>query len=282
MNNIAVIEEKNKNSKSLILKVEDIKHIKNNVDLSLNMLIQRLIDCIKECNFQEGREHYIIAKRLYNNNPKINSLGFILESKNLKLKYESSDDYYIKYLLKEELNKLINSITYLGEIEDSEEYNLAYNEVLNLRNKVDIEEISYDLNKRVKEINNSENKKNKILIKEIFKDKYEDNFYNSAEFTYNIIENNIYKNIEDFNELQKVLDKIYLLYKFNLEKDINKKVEILYDMSINEFMNIEYVYKGYVVRTLEKNNYKTIDELREDILKLGNKIKSFDKKSMPI
>ncbi|WP_195429117.1 hypothetical protein [Clostridium sp. D46t1_190503_E9] len=282
MNNIAVIEEKNKNSKSLILKVEDIKHIKNNVDLSLNMLIQRLIDCIKECNFQEGREHYIIAKRLYNNNPKINSLGFILESKNLKLKYESSDDYYIKYLLKEELNKFINSITYLGEIEDSEEYNLAYNEVLNLRNKVDIEEISYDLNKRVKEINNSENKKNKILIKEIFKDKYEDNFYNSAEFTYNIIENNIYKNIEDFNELQKVLDKIYLLYKFNLEKDINKKVEILYDMSINEFMNIEYVYKGYVVRTLEKNNYKTIDELREDILKLGNKIKSFDKKSMPI
>lgn len=282
MNSMVIIERKEEKNNTFIINIEDIKHIKNDIELSLEALINKLESSIEKHAFDEGMEYLKLSKKVYKKNPKINSLGFILEGKDLICQYNKNADSYNLLILEERLSSLINSVSYLDEIENSELYKNTFYQVRDLRNKLLEMNIIKKLDEAFKNSKNNNEKEIEKFIKEIFKDKYEDNFYNSAEFTYNIIENNIYKNIEDFNELQKVLDKIYLLYKFNLEKDINKKVEILYDMSINGFMNIEYVYKDYVVRALEKKNYKTIDELREDILKLGNKIKSFDKKSMPI
>lgn len=282
MNNVTVIEMKNEKTKGFILKIDNIEHIKNYIELSLVQIIEKINVCINECNFEEAEEHLFIAKRLYNDNSKINSLGFILKEEYLKKKIEDTRDFYEILNLRKELNKLINSISYMENIEESEQYKNAYEEALSIRNKINQEEILNNLNKQFENIKKYNNEKVLLLIKEIFKTEYENDFYNSIEFIFNTIENDIYMNFKDFNSLQDNLKRIYLLYKFNLENDISRKINILYELNISEFINIEYVYKPYAIKHLQENKYKTLDDLKKDLLTINNDIKTFDKKSMPI
>lgn len=280
MNNISIIEGNQKFSKGLRLNIGDIKYINNNIDLSLEKLIDRINKSIKEYNFEEGKECYNIVKRIYKNNARINSIGFILEYTFLKFKYSNLDDLYSLYNFKKELSSIIRNVTYLSELEETYDYNLIYNEAINEMNKININKILIDLDKKIQNINSAKSNERKKIVKEIFVNRYENDFYNSNEFFNSIIKNDIY--IDNFNSLELIMNESYLLYKFNLEENINERIKILYDLNIDEFMNVQYAYKNYLINIIKKKKYETINDLKCDILNLNNRFSNFNKNSMPL
>ena len=278
MNKVVVFERKKENKNTFIINIEDIKHIKNNIELSLDILINKIGIAIENEAFEEGLEYIKLAKKIEKKNPKVNSLEFILKGKMLISQYNK--EYYNLLFLEEDLNSLMKSISYLDEIESSALYKETFFKVNDLRDEILEENIKEKLENDFKEVKNKDVKEFLLFVNNIFKNKYENNFYNSLEFNHNIIENNI--NISDFNKLRNLLKESYLLYKFNLEENMNKKVDILVKLNITEIFIIDYTYVSYLVNSIKENKYKTLEELKKDITKVYNEISTFSKKHIPV
>lgn len=280
MKKIVVIERKDKIKDTFVINIEDIKHIKNNIELSLDVLIEKINTAIKEDSFEEGLEYIKLANKIDKKNPKINSLEFILKGNMLISQYNK--DHYNLLFLADGLDSLIKSILYLDEIENSEAYKETFFKVKDLRDKIVNENIIEKLENTFEEVKNENAEEVKNFIKGIFKNKYENNFYNSIEFNDNIIENNIYINTKAFNKFSELIEETYLLYKFNLEEDIREKIDILVKLKINEIFIVEYAYVDYLVNSIKEDKYKTIEDLKNNISKVFNEISTFNKKYMPI
>lgn len=280
MKKIVVIERKDKIKDTFVINIEDIKHIKNNIELSLDVLIEKINTAIKEDSFEEGLEYIKLANKIDKKNPKINSLEFILKGNMLISQYNK--DHYNLLFLADGLDSLIKSILYLDEIENSEAYKETFFKVKDLRDKIVNENIIDKLENTFEEVKNENVEEVKNFIKGIFKNKYENNFYNSIEFNNNIIENNIYINTKAFNKFSELIEETYLLYKFNLEEDIREKIDILVKLKINEIFIVEYAYVDYLVNSIKEDKYKTIEDLKNNISKVFNEISTFNKKYMPI
>jgi len=278
MNKVIVFERKKEKQNTFIINIEDIKHIKNNIELSLDILINKITKAIEKESFEEGLEYIKLAKKIEKKNPKINSLEFILKGKMLISQY--NEKYYNLLFLEEDLNSLIKSISYLDEIESTDLYKETFFKVKDLRNKISEENIKEKLENEFKEVKDKEAKEFLLFVKDVFKNKYENNFYNSMELKHNIIENNI--NISDFNKLRDFLEETYLLYKFNLEENINRQVDILVKLDINEIFIIDYTYINYLMNIIGENKYKTLEELKKDITKVYNEISTFNKMYIPV
>lgn len=276
MNSKVVLDIKSNQEERFILNIKDIKNIKNNIELSLEKLIYELEKSIKDKEFKKGKEYYLIANRIYNNNSKINSFGFILYSEEILLDYkefltEENDKYRIYKLfnLENRISKLIKRTVYFEKVDLNEKYKDSFKNIRALKNELSKENLIQKINDILLSIKNE--KEFFELLLEVFE--YENNFYNSLEFKANIIENSIYKNFKDIKNLKETLDKVYLLFKFNREDNKYEKMNILNELNIINESYSEILEYNNICRNLKSDVYISLNDLKlkiDDIIKNNN------------
>lgn len=276
MNSKVVLDIKSNQEERFILNIKDIKNIKSNIELSLEKLIYELEKSIKDKEFKKGKEYYLIANRIYNNDSKINSFGFILYSEEILLDYkkcltEENNKYKIYRLfnLENRISKLIKRTIYFEKVDLNEKYKDSFKNIRALKNELSEKKLVQKINDILLNIKNE--KEFFELLLEVFK--YENNFYNSLEFKANIIENSIYKNFKDIKNLKETLDKIYLLFKFNREDNKYEKMNILNDLNIINEGYSEIVEYNNICRNLKSDVYISLNDLKlkiDDIIKNNN------------
>ena len=276
MNSKVVLDIKSNQEERFILNIKDIKNIKNSIELSLEKLIYELEKSIKDKEFKKGKEYYLIANRIYNNNSKINSFGFILYSEEILLDYkkcltEENNKYKIYRLfnLENRISKLIKRTIYFEKVDLNEKYKDSFKNIRALKNELSKKNLIQQINDILLSIKSE--KEFFELLSEVFE--YENNFYNSLEFKANIIENSIYKSFKDIKNLKETLDKVYLLFKFNREDNKYEKMNILNELNIINESYSEILEYNNICRNLKSDVYISLNDLKlkiDDIIKNNN------------
>lgn len=262
MNSKVILDIEDSSENRFVLNIKDIKNIKDNIELSLENLIEKLEQSIKNKRFIEGKEYYLVANRIYKNNPKINSLGFILYAEEILADYNKclieKNKIYKLYNLEERISRLIKSTVYFEKVDTSEIYKNSFKKLRVLKNELNKKNISEEIDDIIINIENKEEFFN--LVSEIFE--YENNFYNSLEFKSNIIENSIYKNCNGIKILKENLNKVYLLFKFNREEDNYLKMNILSELNIVSDIYLDILEYNNICRSLKSDIYINLNDLK--------------------
>lgn len=95
-------------------------------------------------------------------------------------------------------------------------------------------------------------------IKKILKDLYDDSFFETQEFA-NLILRTRNSEYENYKTLLDLINKEYLVYRFNNEKKLEKKKYLLYSDLLSEYVELPIIYKEYVIEKLVKMNNSYID-----------------------
>lgn len=95
-------------------------------------------------------------------------------------------------------------------------------------------------------------------IKQILKEVYDNSFFETQEFA-NLILRTRNNGYENYKTLLDLINKEYLVYRFNNEKNLEKKKYLLYSELLSNYVELPIIYKEYVIEKLVEMKNKYID-----------------------
>lgn len=301
----------NNDSNDFVINIGDICNL-NALDLDINSCLVNYKKALNKCDLEKASEILLVLKELTEYGDKRFSDATILfKIKEILLFYKNMDCKNIidsmNILLKIRVffNFLSSQITF----EYDDENTPLIEEIKAIRDNVKIEELldknlyqnynpsiedlevierflknfnykNYEfldniyvffeekINKKIKNLNKCKFED----IKNIFKDKYDNNFYESSEFK-SLLDENIISNYKEFSLLA---DRYYLIYRYNSLESYKEKRDILLNLLIGNLINVPKIYRGIIIENILENEkkYYEMNDFYDDV----NKILEFIKK----
>lgn len=301
----------NNYSNDFVINIGDICNL-NTLDLDINSCLANYKKALNKCDLEEASEILLILKELTEYGDKRFSDATILfKIKEILLFYKNMDCKNIidsmNILLK--IRGFFNFLSSQITFEYDDENTPLIEEIKAIRDNVKIEELldknlyqnynpsiedlevierflknfnykNYEflddiyvffeekINRKIKNLNKCKFED----IKNIFKDKYDNNFYESSEFK-SLLNENIISNYKEFSLLA---DRYYLIYRYNSLESYKEKRDILLNLLIGNLINVPKIYRGIIIENILENEkkYYEMNDFYDDV----NKILEFIKK----
>lgn len=301
----------NNDSNDFVINIGDICNL-NSLDLDINSCLANYKKALNKCDLEEASEILLILKELTEYGDKRFSDATILfKIKEIILFYKNMDCKNIidsmNILLK--IRGFFNFLSSQITFEYDDENTPLIEEIKAIRDNVKIEELldknlyqnynpsiedlevierflkdfnykNYEflddiyvffeekINGKIKNLNKCKFKD----IKNIFKDKYDNNFYESSEFK-SLLDENIINNYKEFSLL---VDRYYLIYRYNSLESYKEKRDILLKLLIGNLINVPKIYRGIIIENILENEkkYYEMNDFYDDV----NKILEFIRK----
>lgn len=301
----------NNYSNDFVINIGDICNL-NSLDLDINSCLVNYKKALNKCDLEKASEILLVLKKLTEYGDKRFSDATILfKIKEIILFYKNMDYKNIidsmNILLK--IRGFFNFLSSQITFEYDDENTPLIEEIKAIRDNVKIEELldknlyqnynpsiedlevierflknfnykNYEflddiyvffeekINKKIKNLNKCKFKD----IKNIFKDKYDNNFYESSEFK-SLLDENIISNYKEFSLLA---DRYYLIYRYNSLESYKEKRDILLNLLIGNLINVPKIYRGIIIENILENEkkYYEMNDFYDDV----NKILEFIKK----
>lgn len=301
----------NNDSNDFVINIGDICNL-NTLDLDINSCLANYKKALNKCDLEEASEILLILKELTEYGDKRFSDATILfKIKEIILFYKNMDCKNIidsmNILLK--IRGFFNFLSSQITFEYDDENTPLIEEIKAIRDNVKIEELldknlyqnynpsiedlevierflkdfnykNYEflddiyvffeekINGKIKNLNKCKFKD----IKNIFKDKYDNDFYESSEFK-SLLNKNIINNYKEFSLL---VDKYYLIYRYNSLESYKEKRDILLKLLIGNLINVPKIYRDIIIENILENEkkYYEMNDFYDDV----NKILEFIKK----
>lgn len=301
----------NNDSNDFVINIGDICNL-NTLDLDINSCLANYKKALNKCDLEEASEILLILKELTEYGDKRFSDATILfKIKEIILFYKNMDCKNIidsmNILLK--IRGFFNFLSSQITFEYDDENTPLIEEIKAIRDNVKIEELldknlyqnynpsiedlevierflknfnykNYEflddiyvffeekINRKIKNLNKCKFED----IKNIFKDKYDNNFYESSEFK-SLLNKNI---IGDYKEFSLLVDKYYLIYRYNSLESYKEKRDILLKLLIGNLINVPKIYRDIIIENILENEkkYYEMNDFYDDV----NKILEFIKK----
>lgn len=301
----------NNDSNDFVINIGDICNL-NSLDLDINSCLVNYKKALNKCDLEKASEILLVLKKLTEYGDKRFSDATILfKIKEILLFYKNMDCKNIidsmNILLKIRVffNFLSSQITF----EYDDENTPLIEEIKAIRDNVKIEELldknlyqnynpsiedlevierflknfnykNYEflddiyvffeekINRKIKNLNKCKFED----IKNIFKDKYDNNFYESSEFKSLLNENMI----DNYKEFSLLADRYYLIYRYNSLESYKEKRDILLNLLIGNLINVPKIYRDIIIENILENEkkYYEMNDFYDDV----NKILEFIKK----
>lgn len=136
------------------------------------------------------------------------------------------------------------------------------NKAIDLESNHEINEVKNKMEERLNEIIASLKGLNKAdvseNVKKILVGEYEEDFFSSEEFYHNVTLNLKYNELENYKDLLKYIDKVYLLYSFNKAENIDKRIEKILNYGMDEFINIPQLIRELSVDKISSRDEKIL------------------------
>lgn len=301
----------NNDSNDFVINIGDICNL-NTLDLDINSCLANYKKALNKCDLEEASEILLVLKELTEYGDKTFSDATILfkikeiilfyknmdckniiDSMNILLKIRGFFNFLssqITFEYDDENTPLIEEIKAIRDnvkIEELLERNLYQNynpsiedlEVIerflkdfNYKNYEFLDDIyvffEEKINGKIKNLNKCKFKD----IKNIFKDKYDNDFYESSEFK-SLLNKNI---IGDYKEFSLLVDKYYLIYRYNSLESYKEKRDILLKLLIGNLINVPKIYRDIIIENILENEkkYYEMNDFYDDV----NKILEFIRK----
>ena len=301
----------NNDSNDFVINIGDICNL-NTLDLDINSCLANYKKALNKCDLEEASEILLILKELTEYGDKRFSDATILfKIKEIILFYKNMDCKNIidsmNILLK--IRGFFNFLSSQITFEYDDENTPLIEEIKAIRDNVKIEELldknlyqnynpsiedlevierflkdfnykNYEflddiyvffeekINRKIKNLNKCKFED----IKNIFKDKYDNNFYESSEFK-SLLDENIINNYKEFSLL---VDRYYLIYRYNSLESYKEKRDILLKLLIGNLINVPKIYRGIIIENILENEkkYYEMNDFYDDV----NKILEFIRK----
>lgn len=301
----------NNDSNDFVINIGDICNL-NALDLDINSCLVNYKKALNKCDLEKASEILLVLKKLTEYGDKRFSDATILfKIKEIILFYKNMDCKNIidsmNILLK--IRGFFNFLSSQITFEYDDENTPLIEEIKAIRDNVKIEELldknlyqnynpsiedlevierflknfnykNYEflddiyvffeekINRKIKNLNKCKFED----IKNIFKDKYDNNFYESSEFK-SLLNKNI---IGDYKEFSLLVDKYYLIYRYNSLESYKEKRDILLNLLIGNLINVPKIYRGIIIENILENEkkYYEMNDFYDDV----NKILEFIKK----
>lgn len=301
----------NNDSNDFVINIGDICNL-NSLDLDINSCLANYKKALNKCDLEEASEILLILKELTEYGDKRFSDATILfKIKEIILFYKNMDCKNIidsmNILLK--IRGFFNFLSSQITFEYDDENTPLIEEIKAIRDNVKIEELldknlyqnynpsiedlevierflkdfnykNYEflddiyvffeekINRKIKNLNKCKFED----IKNIFKDKYDNDFYESSEFK-SLLDENIINNYKEFSLL---VDRYYLIYRYNSLESYKEKRDILLKLLIGNLINVPKIYRGIIIENILENEkkYYEMNDFYDDV----NKILEFIKK----
>ena len=301
----------NNDSNDFVINIGDICNL-NSLDLDINSCLANYKKALNKCDLEEASEILLILKELTEYGDKRFSDATILfKIKEIILFYKNMDCKNIidsmNILLK--IRGFFNFLSSQITFEYDDENTPLIEEIKAIRDNVKIEELldknlyqnynpsiedlevierflknfnykNYEflddiyvffeekINGKIKNLNKCKFKD----IKNIFKDKYDNDFYESSEFK-SLLNKNI---IGDYKEFSLLVDKYYLIYRYNSLESYKEKRYILLKLLIGNLINVPKIYRDIIIENILENEkkYYEMNDFYDDV----NKILEFIRK----
>lgn len=301
----------NNDSNDFVIKIGDICNL-NTLDLDINSCLANYKKTLNKCDLEEASEILLVLKELTEYGDKRFSDATILfKIKEIILFYKNMDCKNImdsmNILLK--IRGFFNFLSSQITFEYDDENTPLIEEIKAIRDNVKIEELldknlyqnynpsiedlevierflknfnykNYEflddiyvffeekINGKIKNLNKCKFKD----IKNIFKDKYDNDFYESSEFK-SLLNKNIINNYKEFSLL---VDRYYLIYRYNSLESYKEKRDILLKLLIGNLINVPKIYRDIIIENILENEkkYYEMNDFYDDV----NKILEFIKK----
>ena len=301
----------NNDSNDFVINIGDICNL-NALDLDINSCLINYKKALNKCDLEEASEILLILKELTEYGDKRFSDATILfKIKEIILFYKNMDCKNIidsmNILLK--IRGFFNFLSSQITFEYDDENTPLIEEIKAIRDNVKIEELldknlyqnynpsiedlevierflknfnykNYEflddiyvffeekINGKIKNLNKCKFKD----IKNIFKDKYDNDFYESSEFK-SLLNKNIINNYKEFSLL---VDRYYLIYRYNSLESYKEKRDILLKLLIGNLINVPKIYRDIIIENILENEkkYYEMNDFYDDV----NKILEFIKK----
>lgn len=301
----------NNDSNDFVINIGDIYNL-NSLDLDINSCLINYKKALNKCDLEKASEILLILKELTEYGDKRFSDATILfKIKEILLFYKNMDCKNIidsmNILLK--IRGFFNFLSSQITFEYDDENTPLIEEIKAIRDNVKIEELldknlyqnynpsiedlkvierflkdfnykNYEflddiyvffeekINGKIKNLNKCKFKD----IKNIFKDKYDNDFYESSEFK-SLLNKNIINNYKEFSLL---VDKYYLIYRYNSLESYKEKRDILLKLLIGNLINVPKIYRGIIIENILENEkkYYEMNDFYDDV----NKILEFIRK----
>ena len=301
----------NNDSNDFVINIGDICNL-NTLDLDINSCLANYKKALNKCDLEEASEILLILKELTEYGDKTFSDATILfKIKEIILFYKNMDCKNIidsmNILLK--IRGFFNFLSSQITFEYDDENTPLIEEIKAIRDNVKIEELldknlyqnynpsiedlevierflkdfnykNYEflddiyvffeekINGKIKNLNKCKFKD----IKNIFKDKYDNDFYESSEFK-SLLNKNI---IGDYKEFSLLVDRYYLIYRYNSLESYKEKRDILLKLLIGNLINVPKIYRNIIIENILENEkkYYEMNDFYNDV----NKILEFIKK----
>lgn len=301
----------NNDSNDFVINIGDICNL-NALDLDINSCLVNYKKALNKCDLEKASEILLVLKKLTEYGDKRFSDATILfKIKEILLFYKNMDCKNIidsmNILLK--IRGFFNFLSSQITFEYDDENTPLIEEIKAIRDNVKIEELldknlyqnynpsiedlevierflrnfnykNYEflddiyvffeekINRKIKNLNKCKFED----IKNIFKDKYDNNFYESSEFK-SLLNENIISNYKEFSLLA---DRYYLIYRYNSLESYKEKRDILLNLLIGNLINVPKIYRGIIIENILENEkkYYEMNDFYDDV----NKILEFIKK----
>ena len=301
----------NNDSNDFVINIGDICNL-NTLDLDINSCLANYKKALNKCDLEEASEILLILKELTEYGDKRFSDATILfKIKEIILFYKNMDCKNIidsmNILLK--IRGFFNFLSSQITFEYDDENTPLIEEIKAIRDNVKIEELldknlyqnynpsiedlevierflknfnykNYEfldniyvffeekINRKIKNLNKCKFED----IKNIFKDKYDNNFYESSEFK-SLLNKNIINNYKEFSLL---VDRYYLIYRYNSLESYKEKRDILLKLLIGNLINVPKIYRDIIIENILENEkkYCEMNDFYDDV----NKILEFIRK----
>lgn len=301
----------NNDSNDFVINIGDICNL-NTLDLDINSCLANYKKALNKCDLEEASEILLILKELTEYGDKRFSDATILfKIKEIILFYKNMDCKNIidsmNILLK--IRGFFNFLSSQITFEYDDENTPLIEEIKAIRDNVKIEELldknlyqnynpsiedlevierflknfnykNYEflddiyvffeekINRKIKNLNKCKFED----IKNIFKDKYDNNFYESSEFK-SLLDENIINNYKEFSLL---VDRYYLIYRYNSLESYKEKRDILLKLLIGNLINVPKIYRDIIIENILENEkkYYEMNDFYDDV----NKILEFIRK----
>lgn len=301
----------NNDSNDFVINIGGIYNL-NSLDLDINSCLANYKKALNKCDLEEASEILLVLKELTEYGDKRFSDATILfKIKQIILFYKNMDCKNIidsmNILLK--IRGFFNFLSSQITFEYDDENTPLIEEIKAIRDNVKIEELldknlyqnynpsiedlevierflkdfnykNYEflddiyvffeekINGKIKNLNKCKFKD----IKNIFKDKYDNDFYESSEFK-SLLNKNIINNYKEFSLL---VDKYYLIYRYNSLESYKEKRDILLKLLIGNLINVPKIYRDIIIENILENEkkYYEMNDFYDDV----NKILEFIRK----
>lgn len=180
----------------------------------------------------------------------------------------------LEKIIKEYINNIKNISISLKELRIIKEYiNDTKNEIIKKELEKLIKVYEEAINIKIESLKNKPKIETISGMKSLLKGIYDEGFINTEVFVY-IILNSRNNKYENYNTLIELMDREYLIYRFNNSIDVEEVKNLLYNDLLREYIEVKGFYKEYIVdKLLEKKvQYSTFQRFKSDILDIINNI----------